>query len=120
MGKLDAKAGGIRSPESAQRSPTQTSEERRYRAEDNLRTMSKYHEITNDPDAVRDVQELAAKQMATLAKVAGNAKGATTRTGSPPDRRTSTAPPKAASKGGSAGGGARNMGRASATMKKGK
>ena len=117
MGKLDVKTGGIRSPESAQRSPTQTAEERRYRAEENLRTLSKAHDIANDPDALRDVQQLATKQMATLAKVAGHASGATTRTGSSPDRRTNTNPPKAAGRGGSGGGGARNMGRASATSK---
>jgi len=120
MGKLDSKTGGIRSPESAQRSPTQTAEERRYRAEENLRTMSRYHEIASDPDALKDVQALATKQMATLANVAKHAGGATTRTGSSPDRRTNTAPPKAAAKSGSGGGGARNMGRASATSKKGK
>lgn len=107
MGKLDNKVGGIKSPEAAQRSPTQTSEERRYRAEENLRTMSRYHEIANDPDALKDVRQLATKQMATLSKVAAHAGGATTRTGSSPDKRTSTAAPKAAAKGGSAGGGKR-------------
>jgi hypothetical protein len=117
MGKLDSKTGGIKSPESAQRSPTQTSEERRYRAEENLRTMTKFHELASDPDAVKDVQDLATKQMATLAKVAGKASGASTRTDSSPDKRTNTNPPKAAGKGGSSGGGARNMGRASATSK---
>jgi hypothetical protein len=123
MGKLDQKTGGIKSPESAQRSPTQTSEERRYRAEENLRTASKYHEMATDRDALKDVQALAVKQMATLAKVAGKADGASTRSfdkssgGSSPDKRTNTNPPKAASKGGSSGGGARNMGRASQTSK---
>jgi len=104
MGKLDAKTGGIKSPESAQRSPTQTAEERRYRAEENLRTMSKYHEIASDPDALKDVQHLATKQMQTLARVAQHASGATTRNSSSPDRRTATTPPKAASKGATGGG----------------
>lgn len=107
MGKLDSKTGGIKSPEAAQRSPTQTSEERRYRAEENLRTLSRFHEIAEDKDALRDVQQLAQKQMATLSKVAAHASGATTRGGASPDKRTSTAPPKAAAKSGSVGGGKR-------------
>lgn len=119
MGKLDKATGGIKSPESAQRSPTQTAEERRYRAEENLRTMQGYHKIANDPDALRDVQKLATDQMKTLAAVAAHASGATTRNGSSPDKRTNTNPPKAASKGGSSQGGARSMGRASKTSSKG-
>jgi hypothetical protein len=118
MGKLDSKTGGNK-VEAAQRSPTQTSEERRYRAEENLSTMRGYHKIANDPDALRDVQKLATEQMKTLAAIAAHASGATTRTGSSPDKRTNTKPPKAASKGGSSGGGARNMGRASKTSSKG-
>jgi hypothetical protein len=120
MGKLDKATGGIKSPESAQRSPTQTAEERRYRAEENLRTCSAYHKLAADPNALRDVQKLATEQMMTLARVADHAAGATTRSsGSSPDKRTNTNPPKAASKGGSSEGGARSMGRASKTSSKG-
>lgn len=119
MGKLDTKVGGIKSPEAAQRSPTQTSEERRYRAEENLRTIQSYQKIANDPSALKDVQALATQQMKTLAAAAAHAGGATTRNGSSPDKRTNTAPPKAAGKGGSTGGGARNMGRAAKTSTKG-
>jgi hypothetical protein len=123
MGKLDKAAGGIKSPEAAQRSPTQTSEERRYRTEENLRTVQNYTKIANDPHALRDVQALAHEQMERLAEVANHAKGATTRgAGKGPSTghagATKSSPPKAASKGGSTGGGARNMGRASKTSSK--
>lgn len=124
MGKLDKAAGGIKSPESAQRSPTQTAEERRYRTEENLRTMQGYHKIANDPDALSDVQALATQQMKALAAVAAHASGATTRgagkgPGAGHSGQTKSSPPKAASKGGSTGGGARSMGRASKTSSKG-
>lgn len=123
MGKLDKAAGGIKSPEAAQRSPTQTSEERRYRAEENLRTVQNYTKIANDPHALRDVQALATQQMKTLAAVADHAKGATTRgagkgPGAGQSGQTKSTPPKAAKQGGSTGGGARSMGRASKTSTK--
>lgn len=124
MGKLDSKVGGIKSPEAAQRSPTQTSEERRYRAEENLRTVQNYTKIANDPAALKDVQALATQQMKNLAAVAAHASGATTRgAGKGPDAGksggTKSSPPKAASKGGSSSGGARTTGRASKTSTKG-
>jgi hypothetical protein len=122
MSKLDSKAGN--KVEVAQRSPTQTAEERRFRAEENLRTVQNYHRIAGDSGAMKDVQSLARDQMATLAKVAGSAHGATTRgAGSGPKTgqpgATKSSPPKAAKQSGSTGGGARNMGRASKTSSKG-
>lgn len=96
MGKLDAKAGGIKAVSAAQNSSTQTSEERRWRAEDHLRTAIQYHKGQRDTSLVKDVQQLATQQMKDLAHVAGIAAGASTRTGSSPDRRTSTQPPRAA------------------------
>lgn len=110
MGKLDSKTGGGKSPQAAQLAPTQTSEERRWRAEDALRTATTHLKNTQDQALMKDVQRLASEQMTHLAHVAKHAAGATTRTGSSPDKRTPTTPPKSASKDDSSGGGSKKQG----------
>src|SRR6266852_2796146 len=107
MGKLDKATGGAKAPAAAQNASTQTSEERRWRAEDALRTATTHIKNSQDGELMKDVQKLASEQMTHLATVAKHAGGATTRTGSSPDKRTNTGPPKAASKGDSKGGGSK-------------
>lgn len=119
MGKLDKATSGGKSPQAAQNAPTQTSEERRWRAEDALRTATTHLKNTQDQTLMKDVQKLASEQMTHLARVAAHAGGATTRSsGSSPDKRTATTPPKAASKGGSTGGGSVKQGPRSQKTKK--
>ena len=49
----------------------QAEEQRRYRAEDALRTITRAGEVKSDPALMRDVKKLAAEQMKTLKGVMG-------------------------------------------------
>lgn len=48
--------------------------DRKYKAEDALRTLTRADEIRRDGSLMKDVQKLAKEQMGTLAKVAAPAK----------------------------------------------
>lgn len=118
MGKLDKATTGGRSPQAAAQSPTQTSEERRWRAEDALRTATTHLKNTQDQTLMKDVQKLASEQMTHLACVAAHAGGATTQHDQRKDTRGKAGPPKAADKGGSSGGGSAKQGPRSQKTKK--
>lgn len=110
MGKLDKATTGAKTVSATQNSPTQTSEERRWRAEDALRTATSHMKNQQDHTLMKDVQKLASEQMTHLARVANHAAGATTQHDQRKDTRTKAGPPKAASKGGSTGGGSAKQG----------
>lgn len=77
-----AKAGGAAraalapaNPAPVKMSREQAQQERRWRAEDALRTLSRAEEIKRDAGLMRDVRGMANEQMKALGKVAGNGNG---------------------------------------------
>ena len=73
----------VATAQSSNRAPS--AEERRYRAEDGLRTLQRAEEIKADKGLMADIKAHGQKQMATIAKVAGsqNAPDRPTRRGKP-------------------------------------
>lgn len=51
--------------------PRMPTDERRWRAESNLRTLAEADKIRNDPKAMSDVRKVAAEQQKALSKIAG-------------------------------------------------
>lgn len=62
-------------PAPTKMSREQAAQERRWRAEDALRTLSRADEIKRDAGLMRDVRGMANEQMKALQKVAGNGNG---------------------------------------------
>ena len=62
---------GTAAPMPMKMTRAQAEEQRRYRAEDALRTITRAGEVKSDPGLMRDVKKLAAEQMKTLKGVIG-------------------------------------------------
>lgn len=58
-----------KTPEAAPRAGTNHPDEMKYRAEDALRTLTRAHEIKNDPALMEHVKKFAANQRDMLGKV---------------------------------------------------
>ena len=81
--KPEPSMAGVATAQSSNRVPGAA--ERRYRAEDGLRTLQRAEEIKADKGLMADIKAHGQKQMATIAKVAGgqNASDRPTRRGKP-------------------------------------
>ena len=56
-------------PQAAMATPASSDMDKKYRAEDGLRTLKRYNEMCRDKGLMKDVKSLARQEMKDLAKV---------------------------------------------------
>ena len=70
MAKKSSGGIGLSAPPAPRVSAAAAKEEKRWRAEDDLRTLRRAEEVRSDPSRVKMAKQMAAEEMRALARVA--------------------------------------------------